>query len=206
MGYKEFKKGSHKREEYFGQQHRFEHWYVDNQVYFITARVRGRFSAFDNPDAQAIFWERLDHYLRRTTFVPWIISLLSNHYHILGYLKAGEDLPDLMKGLHGSVSKLVNDVLPIKVKPFWVDSGHQSYFDGCIRDELQARRAYRYTLTQCRRHGICHDPTQYLNTRKYIDIDRAIRRSHELGAFLEEVPYKRYQKHIESGGRTRWDE
>jgi len=29
---------------YIGQ-HRFEHWYRDNQVYFLTARCRDRFPA-----------------------------------------------------------------------------------------------------------------------------------------------------------------
>ena len=32
------------KKEYQGQ-HRFEHWYVDNQVYFNTSRVRGRYAA-----------------------------------------------------------------------------------------------------------------------------------------------------------------
>jgi len=37
-----FRKGSHKAEEYFGSRHRFEHWYCDNMVYFITARCRDK--------------------------------------------------------------------------------------------------------------------------------------------------------------------
>jgi hypothetical protein len=189
MGFKEFRKGSHKSDEYFGDQHRFEHWYVDNQVYFITARVRHQFPAFQADVAKAIFWDRFDHAVAQTSYTPWVTSLLDNHYHTLGYLKTGDDL------------------LPTRIKPFWTDAGHQNYFDGCIRDELQARRAFRYTLLQCRRHGICHDWRDYPHTRlATFSLDRVIERCHELEAFMEEVPYKRYEIHRKRGGRTRWDE
>jgi len=30
----------------------------------------------------------------------------------------------------------------------WRSKGNKDYFDGCIRDVLQAERAYRYTLMQ----------------------------------------------------------
>ena len=106
------RKGSHKSEEYFGTQHRFEHWYVDNSVYFITARCRNQTHAFDDQECKAIFWDRFNHYTRKYEFVPFVTSLLSNHYHTLGYLKVGMNLGPMMKGIHGSVAKLVNDRLP----------------------------------------------------------------------------------------------
>lgn len=207
MGWKEFRKGAHNVQERWNGQHRFEHWYVDNQVYFITARVRGRAHAFETPEARAIFWRQFDKYTSAHGFTPWVTSLMSNHYHTLGYLKVGLELPEMMRKIHGSVAKLVNDLLPERITPFWVDAGHQNYFDGCIRDELQARRAYRYTLLQCRRHGVCADPHRYADTRvATFTLDRAIARGHELEAFMAEVPYKRYERHRARGGRSRWDE
>jgi len=206
MGFKEFRKGSHKREEYWKGQHRYEHWYVDNQVYFITARVRNRQSAFHSDNAKGIFWNRFNHYVSVTSYTPWVTSLMDNHYHTLGYLKVGADLPVLMRGLHGSVAKLVNDTLSVRIRPFWVDAGHQNYFDGCIRDSLQARRAFRYTLTQCIRHCVCADWRGYPHTRVNIDIERAVQRATVLNAFMQDVPYKRYAKHISDNKRTRWDE
>lgn len=188
------RKGSHKSEEYFGSQHRFEHWYVDNMVYFITARCRHGTHAFASKSSKRIFWERFEHYTKKYGFVPFVTSLLSNHYHVLGYLKHGRNLGPMMRGFHGSVAKLVNDQLPQRLLPFWVDSGHQNYFDGCIRDELQCRRAYRYVLTQCKRHGICSDPKIYAHTRPNIDLERAVKRAMVLKAFLTGVPYPRYVK------------
>jgi hypothetical protein len=181
------------REHYKGK-HRFEHWYRNNQVYFITSRCRDRFPAFATDETKAIFWEKFERYTTEFSFTPWVTSLLDNHYHTLGYLKIGESLPVMMQRVHGSVAKLVNDTLDMRLLPFWVDSGKQNYFDGCIRDEVQCRRAYRYTLTQCRRHGICSDPGDYPHTHVNIDAERGVKRALELRAFLEGVPYARYER------------
>jgi len=174
--------------------HRFEHWYVDNQVYFITARCREQFPAFASRNAKAVFWDRLKHYTEETGFVPWIASLLDNHYHLLGYNRTAAGLETMMQRLHGSVAKLANDLLPQRRADFWRDARGKEFFDGCIRDELQCRRAWRYTYTQCRRHGICHDPRDYPHARVYLDRDRAIARAQQLKAFMPDVPYPRYQK------------
>ena len=172
--------------------HRYEHWLVDNQVYFITARCRDRFPAFSSDAAKAVFWDRFEHYTSEYGYVPWVTSVLDNHYHTLGYLREGAPLPRMMQRLHGSIAKLVNDLLPVRIKPFWRDAKGKEYFDGCIRDERQARLAFRYTLTQAVRHGIVSDWRQYAHTRINVELEPAIRRSLELKAFLEGVPYKRY--------------
>jgi len=105
---KPIRKASRSARERFKGRHRFEHWYVDNQVYFITARVRDRFTAFDTEPAKSIFWDRFSYYTARFTFAPFITSLLDNHYHTLGYLRIGLNLKVMMQRLHGSVAKLVN--------------------------------------------------------------------------------------------------
>lgn len=188
------RKTRHSTGPYYKGRHRFEHWYRDNQVYFITARCRDRYPAFASERAKAIFWDRFGLYTQEALFTPWVTSLLENHYHVLGYCKAGDMLGPMMRRIHGSVAKLVNDLLPRRWVPFWGDAGHQDYFDGCIRDERQCRRAYRYTLTQSLRHGVCPDWRDYPHTRVGVELEVAVRRALELGAFLEGVPYKRYQR------------
>jgi len=173
--------------------HRFEHWYRDNQVYFITARCRGRFPALASENAKLIFWDRFEHYTTRHGFTPWVTSLLDNHYHTIGYLRRGDELGRMMRGLHGSVSKLVNDLLPARRVPFWSDQRDKDYFDGCLRDAKQGRLTYRYVLTQAVRHGLVIDWRDYPHTRIDVGLERAIKRSLELNAFLTGVPYKRYQ-------------
>ena len=188
-----FRKRSCTKGEFVNGHHRFEHWYRDNTVYFVTARCRDRYHAFESEDAKRIFWDRATHYFGEYGFVPWIATLMSNHYHFLGYLKVGENLGPMMQRIHGSVAKLVNDTLPERRVPFWRGAGRRDYFDGCIRDELQARRAYRYTFRQSVRAGICRDGKDYPHTRVYLDIDPCVRRALELNAFMEGVPYKRYE-------------
>lgn len=192
--FRKFRKSSSSSVKYFDGRHRYEHWYCDNQVYFITARCREKYPAFESEAAKKVFWDRFDFYTAKYHFTPFVTSLLNNHYHALGYLRIGENLGPMMQKIHGSVAKLVNDLLPARRAAFWVDAGHQDYFDGCIRNELQCRRAFRYTLTQCKRHGICSDPRDYVHTRVNVKIDRAVHRARQLQAFLEKIPYKRYQR------------
>ncbi|MDP7288207.1 MAG: hypothetical protein QGH94_09470 [Phycisphaerae bacterium] len=172
-------------------QRRFEHWYVDNQVYFITARCTDRYAAFVTSAAQEIFWDRWGHYAEEHQFTPWIISLVANHYHVLGYCKSGDGFGQMMRKTHGSIAKLVNDTLPQRRVPFWSGPGHQDYFDGCIRSKKQCRLAFRYIQTQCVRHGICSDWREYRNTRVLVELERGVKRALEIDAFMEGVPYKR---------------
>lgn len=143
------RKSSYNSNKTFQGKHRFEHWYRGNQIYFITARCRERYPAFATLAAQEVFWDRFDHYTQQHTFTPIVTTLLNNHYHTLGYLRVGTELGEMMRKLHGSVAKLVNDQLPTRHLPFWHDRRHHDYFDGCIRDEKQFR--WR-TGIQLRRH------------------------------------------------------
>jgi hypothetical protein len=186
-------KYSRTRHSEYNGEHRFEHWYVDNQVYFITARCRDKHPAFASEEAKAVFWDRFEHHARQGLFYPWVASLMTTHYHVLGYCKDGALFGRMMQRVHGSVAKLVNDLLPERRKPFWTDGGHQDYFDGCIRDEKQCRLAYDYVLTQSVRHRVCKDWRDSPHTRAYLNLGPALRRAIELRAFLEGVPYKRYQ-------------
>ena len=187
-----FRKSAYTMHEHFDGRHRFEHWYRDNSVYFITARCRDQFHAFAADQAKSIFWDRFRHYTALFGFVPWVTSLLDNHYHTVGYLRAGANLGPMMQRLHGSVAKLVNDTLPARRVPFFRSADHHDYFDGCLRDVVQAIRTCRYVLNQPVRHGIVVDARLYPHTAVNVAPARAIRRAVELNAFLNDVPYARY--------------
>lgn len=96
--------------------------------------------------------------------MPWVATLLDNHYHTLGYLKVGENLGEMMRKIYGSVAKLVNDTLEVRRVPFWKDAESHDYFDVCLRDEKQCRLAYTYTLKQAERAGIVRDWREYAHT------------------------------------------
>jgi hypothetical protein len=87
-----FRTSSHAHNEFTEGKHRFEHWYRDNTVYFITAPCRDRYPAFASDEAKQVFWDRFTHWTQKFGFVPWVTTLLNNHYHTLGYLKLGNNL------------------------------------------------------------------------------------------------------------------
>lgn len=99
-----------------------------------------------------------------------------------------------MRKLHGSVATLVMKQTGIRWVPFWRERGKRTYFDGCLRDVLQGVRTYRYILMQSVRAGIVADYRDYPDTKINVEMEPAIRRAVELGAFMEGVPYARYDK------------
>ncbi|MGD0139025.1 MAG: hypothetical protein ABSD28_09125 [Tepidisphaeraceae bacterium] len=187
-----FTKGSSSKKEYFKGRHRLEHWYRDNTVYFLTVRCTDCFPAFASDAAKLIFWRQFEKYALEHHFDVWICTLIDNHYHAIGYLPRGLDLAPMIRKIHGSTAKLVNDLLTTRLIPFWAD-----YFDGCLRDETQFCRAYRYTMLQSQRHGIRGDYRRYRHTRVTVGLERGLEFARERRVFLRDVPYKRYQK---SGG------
>jgi hypothetical protein len=189
-----FRKRSYTKSEFFKGKHRFEHWYRDNTVYFITSKCRDGFPAFATDEAKQILWDRFSHYTEKYGFIPWVTTLLNNHYHTLGYLKSARTSVRSMQHLHGSVAKLVDDLLPERHLPFWRTKGNKDYFDGCIRDVVQATRAFRYTKLQSVRAHLVTGWRNYPHTNLQIDVDRAIERAVELHAFLEDLPYARYDR------------
>jgi len=160
-----FRKSSYTKREFFKGKHRFEHWYRDNTLYFITSRTRDRSLAFASSEAKQIFWDRFDHYAKQYDFRPIIGTLLNNHYHTVGYVEQGENVWRFIQRFHGSTAKLVNDTLAKRLVPFWRREGNQDYFDGCLRDETQFCRAYGYTLLQAVRARIVRDWRDYPHAR-----------------------------------------
>ena len=71
----------------------------------------------------------------------------------------------MMRKLHGSVAWLVMKEIGVRPVPFWRERSNRDYFDGCLRDVLQARRAYRYTLLQAVRAGLVRHWREYPHTR-----------------------------------------
>lgn len=194
-----FRSSSYTKREFHNGEHRFEHWYRDNTVYFITSKVSNASKAFKSDQAKSIFWDRFNFYVNKYRFTPWIRTLMDNHYHFLGYLPHGENLGPLMQRLHGSVAKLVNDTLQSRVLPFWRTKGNKDYFDGCIRNETQLRRAFRYTLMQSVRAGIVADYRDYAHTIMDVDLKTAVERAKSARVYLPEIPYPRYDRKRERG-------
>ena len=196
MGYVS-SRSSRARAEFYQGKHRFEHWHADNQVYFLTAVCRDHHPCFASEAAKEVFWDRFGHWARECGFVPWVTTVMSTHYHTLGYLREGRQLPVLMQRLHGSVAKLVNDLLPERRGAFWRDRVRgkgKEYYDGCIRNEEQCRRAFFYTRNQAVKARVVRSWEEYPHTRVTVGLERGVRRALEIKAFMEGVGYPRYDR------------
>ena len=194
-----FRKTSATPHEFFDGKHRFEHWYRDNTVYFVTSKCRDGFAAFDSDAAKAIFWDRFTYYTQLHGFIVWVVTLMNNHYHFLGYLRDGEQLGEMMRKLHGSIAWMVMKETGVRHVPFWRSTENRDYFDGCIRDALQAYRAFNYTRNQAVKARLVKRWEDYPHTRVYLDRDRCVARAADLGAYLEDVPYARYERKKKHG-------
>jgi hypothetical protein len=192
-----FSRSNPSTREYWQGKHRFEHWYRDNQVYLITARTRGGTPVFEAEAAKAVFWDRFAHYAGLHGFDAWVTSLLVNHYHTVGYVPVGVELKEMMRKLHGSVAKLVNDLLAVRLVPFWGERENRDYFDGSLRDETQLTRSYVYVLRQATRHGVCRDYREYPHTRVTLGLQESVAFARQRRALMYRVPYARYERHRE---------
>jgi len=88
-----------------------------------------------------------------------------------------------------------------RVVPFWHDNKKQTCFDGCLRDEKQGRKTYRYVLFQSVRHGFARGWRDYEHTHVNVELEDAIAHAKSHHAFLEGVRYKRYVD-PDPGGRA----
>jgi hypothetical protein len=100
----------------------------------------------------------------------------------------------MVQRIHGSVAKLVNDLLPERRKDFWRDGKGFEYFDGCLRDELQLRRTHGYVLRQAIKARLVKDWREYPDTHVNLDVDACVAYAKAHNGFLEDIPYKRYEK------------
>jgi hypothetical protein len=62
-----------------------------------------------------------------------------------------------------------------------------------LRDELQYRRAYQYTLMQAVRARVVKEWKHHPHTRVEVDLEAGLELAVRNKCFLPDVPYKRYE-------------
>ncbi len=83
----------------------------------------------------------------------------------------------------------------------WYRDNSGYFITSKVRDglALHSRRAasdasVRYTLNQAVKARVVKDWKDYSDTRVFIERDRAVKRAVELKAFMEKLPYARYER------------
>lgn len=81
--------------------------------------------------------------------------ILDNHYHLMLRSRRGEDLPELMRRMHGGTSHDIAEATRC-AKPVW-----WNYWDYCPRDEADYYTRLNYLLYNPVKHGYVSDLREY---------------------------------------------
>ncbi|MBI5071310.1 transposase [Candidatus Falkowbacteria bacterium] len=131
------------------------HLYVDQQIYFITARTVNQELFFSSQNKKLILYKTIGEAGRKfqSNFYTW--SILSNHYHLLFKMARGKDLPDFIQTINGKSAFQLNKIDRVQKRKIWFN-----YWDHCIRDEVDFWKHFNYIHHQPVKHGLCKTQTE----------------------------------------------
>jgi len=145
--------------------HNPPHIYLDNTVYFMTARTANKKCYFIANKKKEILRNILSVTIQELQVIisAWVI--LSNHYHLLIKIKRKDDLAKLMQLFHGRTSYILNKIDGLTGRQIWYN-----YWDYCIRDEKDYYNHLNYIHINPVKHGLVGRPEdyKYSSYRQYI--------------------------------------
>ncbi len=129
-------------------QHHPFHIYLDNAIYFVSARIYKSQPVLKTPNRRTEFLRKIARELIIYDFkiFGWTINL--NHYHLLFKTRFGHDLPVFFHQLHGSSAFEWNREDRTPGRKIW-----QNYFDTCIRDKRHFFIHLNYIHHNAIKHG-----------------------------------------------------
>jgi putative transposase len=129
--------------------------HLDDRTYWISASTLGHARILDDP-AKTIWRDTLKELASRdgARLYAWVV--LEDHYHLLLWLRFGEDLPAFIHGLHGRSSRSINKEHGITGRRVWYQ-----YWDRCIRDERDFFTRLNYLYHNPVKHGYVKTPEDY---------------------------------------------
>ena len=130
------------------QPHYPPHLYIDNEIYFVTARTVDTNHYFDTENKKQLLLDIIKKSCQRcgAELIAWVV--LDNHYHILFRLREGERLAKLMQYINGSSAFQLNRMENKRKRKIWFN-----YWDTCIRDEDGFYTRLNYIHHNPRKHG-----------------------------------------------------
>jgi len=136
--------------------HHPPHIYLDNAWYIISASTLDRVPLLRSERAKAFVRDKLNALIPEFGIAlrAWVI--LDNHYHLLLRTRLGQELPRLLRRLHGSVSRQVNEWDGINGRQVW-----HNYWDTSIRDEAGLWTRFNYVHQNPVKHGYVDSPEDW---------------------------------------------
>lgn len=98
--------------------HRPLHFYLDNSLVFISARIYGGFSYLISEEMKGYFWKLLEEKALKYDLglKAWVV--LNNHYHLIVEAKKGNVVSKFIKEIHGASARHIKKRLPSLVATY----------------------------------------------------------------------------------------
>ncbi len=90
------------------------HLYLNDQIYFVTARTLNKYKFFDTDDKIKILQRRLATAVSRYKISMYAWIILPNHYHLLFHLVEGKTLSSVIRFINGGSAHDLNVLEKIK--------------------------------------------------------------------------------------------
>jgi len=132
--------------------HRPSHLYLDNALYFISARTKDRCNFFNDNIKKDMLKNKIDNAVGKyeAKLYSWVI--LPNHYHLLIAIKFGNDLAKIENLINGGSSHELNVYDKQSERKIWYQ-----YWDYILRDESDFYVRFNYIHNNPIKHGCVKD-------------------------------------------------
>jgi len=119
------------------------HLYLDNEIYFITARTYEKIKYFNSAEKLQALSKCVSESAKKYKIDIYAYVILYNHYHLLVKLSKGKELKNFISYIHGKSGRLAKswNINPSRIDPkriWW------NYWDNCIRDEATFYKRINY--------------------------------------------------------------
>ncbi|MFH0952679.1 MAG: transposase [Patescibacteria group bacterium] len=124
------------------------HIYIDNYIYFLTARTIKGVKYFNGDYGKQLLLNVINTAIKmfNCKLSAWVI--LSNHYHLLMKVKSGKNLPCLVGNIHANSSRLLNQEDKSLGRKIW-----WNYWDKCVETEKSYFTHLNYIHHNPVKHG-----------------------------------------------------
>ncbi|MFH1006754.1 MAG: transposase [Candidatus Latescibacterota bacterium] len=124
------------------------HLYLDDTVYFLTARVHSGFPVFNSDEKKGMLLSWIKKVFSDVGFALYAWVILNNHYHLAFKTSRGRDFPRAFQVIHGRCSYEVNKLDDCRGRKIF-----QNFWDRCIRDQRDFYVHLNYVHHNPVKHG-----------------------------------------------------
>ena len=134
------------------KRHHPRHIYADNQVYFVTSRVKAKEFQLDCDSKCDKLMSKIFSFAWENKIELFAWSVLRNHFHLMFKVQEGRSVAKYIADVHSGFSFEMNQLEGKKGRRIW-----SSYWDWCVRDETDYWKHFNYIHNNPIKHGLIED-------------------------------------------------